>query len=258
MTGVYWRRLAVRLNETAQPASEADMDRQYVKPGPWAALKRLNTEDRFVIGSMLLTLAGIALGALVANANIFGFTILAVLAVLVSGLVVTHSPRLAWLFPFGAVAGVLELWADWVHVTALHSLVYTNFFGFKVLASPSYMPIGWGVTAVQFGYLALRLRERWPAWAAVGALAVLGLAIPPWYEELAAPAHAWHYTTRGPALSHTPVWVILTYAGCMFFIATAALTWYARGAWGRAVVAGAFAGAGLMFSSVAAISLLGR
>lgn len=44
----------------------------------------------------------------------------------------------------------------------------------------------------------------------------------------------------------------------MFFIATAALTWYARGAWGRAVVAGAFAGAGLMFSSVAAISLLGR
>ena len=60
---------------------------------------------------------------------------------------------------FGLVAGVLELWADWVHVVYFHSLVYTDYFGFHLLASPSYMPIAWWLTVVQFGYLALRLAD---------------------------------------------------------------------------------------------------
>lgn len=220
--------------------------------------KGLTSEDRIVLGSLLLTLVGIALGALLGQARLFGITALAVFAVLLLGTLLTRSPRLAWLLPFGAVVGVLELWADWVHVVALHSLVYTDAFGFTLLASPSYMPVGWCVTAVQFGYLALRLRERWPAWLTVGGLALLGILIPPWYEQLAAPAHAWHYTTPGPMLGQTPVWVIFTYGGCMFFIATAALTWYAARAWDRALLAGIFAGAGVLLSSVVAISLLGR
>jgi len=82
--------------------------------------------------------------------------------------------------------------------------VYTDYFGFKLLASPSYMPIGWWMTAVQFGYFGLRLSDHWPAWAAVGAPTALGMTLPPWYEELAAPARAWFYPPHGLMLSHTP------------------------------------------------------
>jgi hypothetical protein len=42
------------------------------------------------------------------------------------------------------------------------------------------MPVGWWVTVIQFGYLALRLRERWPAWGVVAALSGLGVLLPPW------------------------------------------------------------------------------
>jgi hypothetical protein len=159
---------------------------------------------------------------------------------------------------FGAVGGVLELWADWVHVTALHSLVYDNYFGFKLFESPSYMPVAWLVTITQFGYIALRLRERLPAPAVVGILAALGMALPPWYEEFAAAAQAWRYTTRGVMLSQTPLWVMVTYGGCMTFIAVAALTLYRPRAWSHALAGGIFVGAGLMFSAVFAYSLVAR
>jgi hypothetical protein len=55
------------------------------------------------------------------------------------------------LLVFGLVAGVLELWADRVHVVYFHSVLYTDYFGLKLLASPSYMPIAWWLTVVQFG-----------------------------------------------------------------------------------------------------------
>jgi len=60
------------------------------------------------------------------------------------------------------------------------------------------------MTAVQFGYFGLRLSDHWPAWAAVGAPTALGMTLPPWYEELAAPARAWFYPPHGLMLSHTP------------------------------------------------------
>ena len=221
-------------------------------------LKALTGEDRLVLGSMALTLAGIVLGALLAAPQAFGVTALAVFALLVIGTRLTRSPRLAWLLIFGLVAGILELWADWVHVVYIGTLVYTDVFGFRLLASPSYMPIAWCLTATQFGYLALRLRERWPAWGAVGLLVALGIGIPPWYEELAAPAHAWYYRPHGPMLSHTPLWIIGTYAACMFFIATGTLVFYEKRAYGQALLAGAFVGAGLLLSSVFWFSLLGR
>jgi len=170
---------------------------------------------------------------------------------------VNSSPRLAWLLLFGLVAGVLELWSDWVHVAYFGSLVYTNYFGFKLLASPLYMPVGWWLTSVQFGYLALRLAGRWPRWKVVGLISILGMFLPPWYEEFAVPARAWYYTTSGPMLSHTPLWIIFTYGGCMFAIATMALEFYRPRNWGRAVAAGIFAAAGFALLGVFWFSLLG-
>ncbi len=213
--------------------------------------------DRLIVGSLLLTLGGTALAAWFGQPGLFGVTALIVIAVLVVGWVATRNISLGWLLLFGFVVGVLELWSDWIHVVFLRTLVYTDYFGLRLLASPSYMPIGWWLTAVQFGYIALRLRERWPSWKAVALVALLGLGIPPWYEEFAAPALAWHYTSSRLMISHTPVWIILTYGGCMFSIALAVLEFYRPGRWLRALAGGFFAAGGIMFSAVFWFSLLG-
>jgi hypothetical protein len=220
--------------------------------------KALSVEDRVVVGSMVLTLGGMSLGAVLAEPRAFGITVLAVLSLLLVSGWVTHSPRLAWLLLFGLVAGVLELWADWVHVVYFGSLVYTDYFGFRLLASPSYMPLGWWLTVVQFGYLALRLSDRWSSGRVLAALAVLGMSLPPWYEEFAAPARAWYYPPKGLMLSHTPVWIILTYGGCIFAIAALAMWFYQPRAWGRAALSGLFAGAAFMFFGVFWFAWLGR
>ncbi len=221
-------------------------------------LKMLTAEDYLILGSMVLTLAGIILGAALGQPSFFGFTALATISLLIVGWIMMRSARLGWLLLFGLVTGVLELWSDWLHVTYFHSLVYTDYFGFRLLASPSYMPIGWWLTTVQFGYLVLRLHERWASWLAVGLLTGLGMCLPPWYEELAAPARAWYYPAHGLMLSHTPLWVIATYGGCMFAITTLALEFYRPRCWQRALLAGLYAGASIMFSAVLCFAVLAR
>jgi len=79
-------------------------------------LTAITTEDRWVIVSMALTLSGVILGALLAEPRAFGVTAIIVIGLLFIARSVTHSPRLSWLLVFGLVAGVMELWADWVHV----------------------------------------------------------------------------------------------------------------------------------------------
>ena len=92
---------------------------------------------------MALSLTGVGIGALLANPKAFGVTTLIVISILIVGWYRTQSSRLAWLLIFGLVAGVVELLADLIHVKYLGSLVYTDYFGFRLLASPSYMPVGW-------------------------------------------------------------------------------------------------------------------
>lgn len=221
-------------------------------------LSLLNREDRIIAGSMALSLAGVGLGALLANPKAFGITTLIVISILLAGWYRTKSPRLAWLLIFGLVAGVVELLADWIHVEYLGSLVYTDYFGFRLLASPSYMPIGWWLTVVQFGYLSLRLHERWSRWITVSIVSALGMSLPPWYEEFASPAKAWYYTTGSLNISHTPVWVIFTYGNCMFVISIMALLCYRPGSWIRAVSGGILTGCGFIFSGVLWFVLLGK
>ena len=98
-------------------------------------LRMLSVEDRLIVVSMVITMGGIVLGALLAEPRAFGIDALIVMGLLIVGWYVTRSPRLAWLLPFGLVVGLLELWADWVHVTYFGSLVYTDHFGFRLLAS---------------------------------------------------------------------------------------------------------------------------
>ncbi len=70
------------------------------------------------------------------------------------------------------------------HVKYLGSLDYTDYFGFRLLALPSYMPVGWWSTIVQFGYLSLRLHERWSRWITVSIVSVLGSLCLPGMKNL--------------------------------------------------------------------------
>lgn len=220
-------------------------------------LRSISAEDKLIMLSLLFTFAGIILGAIFSEPSSYGITAIIVITVILVGTYITRSPRLSWLLLFGLTAGVLELWSDWIHVASLHSLVYTDYFGFKLLESPSYMPIGWWLTCVQFGYLALRLAEKWSNTIAVATVSMMGLLLPPWYEEFAKPARAWYYTTTHLLISNTPVWIILTYGGCMFGIAMMALLCYSPHKWGRAIVGGIFAAASFMLSAVFWYTLLG-
>jgi hypothetical protein len=213
-------------------------------------MKLPNLEDSLVVGSLVLVMAGLITGAVLADPRAYGITTFIVISILFLGWVLTRSPRLSWLLLFGLVAGVLELWSDWLHVEHLGTLVYTDYFGAQLLASPFYMPVGWWLTCVQFGYITLRLSERWSTWKAVGLVTLLGMSLPPWYEELAAPARAWYYNPARVMLSNTPLWIIFTYGGCMFGIAVMTLLCYRRGGWRRAVVGGMFTAAGFMLSGV--------
>lgn len=218
---------------------------------------KLNLEDRLVVGSLIVGMAGCIAGGLLADPRLCGIAAFVTLGILVVGTIATRNPRLMWLLLFGLVAGVLELWSDWLHVEYLRSLVYLDYFGVKLLASPLYMPAGWWMTCIQFGYITLRLSDRFPKWVSVGLVSLLGMSLPPWYEEFAAPAGAWYYNPSPLMLSNTPVWIILTYGGCMFGIATMVLLCYRSGGWRRAVLGGFFTAAGFTFSAAFWFSLLG-
>jgi hypothetical protein len=220
-------------------------------------LRSMTPEDKLISVSILVTFGGIILGSLIREPGMYGVTAIIVILLMVIGTYLIRSPRLAWLLVFGLTAGVLELWADWIHVARLHTLVYTDYFGFKLLESPSYMPIGWWLTCVQFGYLALRLSERWSSGVVVAMISMLGMLLPPWYEEFAKPARAWYYTTHHLLISNTPLWIILTYGGCMFGIAMMTLLCYSPRQWGRAVAGGVFTAASFMLSAVFWYTLLG-
>jgi hypothetical protein len=209
----------------------------------------MNSEDRWIIASLILSFIGVVSAAFLKNPAPIGISVFIIIALLFFALHQTRSPRLAWLLMFGAVAGFGELWSDWIHVEYFHSLVYLNYFGFKLLASPLYMPFGWWLSVVQFGYFAIRTAERSRSSTAIVILTVLGMLLPPWYEQFAAPARAWYYTPHGMMLSHTPLWIIFTYGGCMFSVASAVLLLYQAQSWTRAIIGGFFASTSFMFWS---------
>src|SRR5260370_7695260 len=104
----------------------------------------------------------------------------------------------------------------------------------------------------------MRLPGRWAVWLAVGLFTGVGMCLPPWYEELAAPARAWYYPAHGLMLSNTPLWVIATYGGCMFAITTLALEFYRPRCWQRALLPDLYPGASIMFSPLFSFAPLPR
>lgn len=114
---------------------------------------------------------------------------------------------LARLLVFGLVVGITELPADAWLVDVTRTLDYSVGGGPMLWRSPIWMPLAWQIVAVQFGYVGLRLYERFrtPGLIAVG---VLGAVNIPYYEEMARRIHWWTYGGCR-MVSNTPYYIIV-------------------------------------------------
>ena len=114
---------------------------------------------------------------------------------------------IARLMVFGLAVGFAELPADAWLVLHTHTLNYSVGGGPMLWCSPVWMPFAWQVVAVQFGYLGLRLRERFGGWGLflIGALGAVNI---PYYEEMARRIHWWAYSGCR-MISFTPYYIVL-------------------------------------------------
>jgi hypothetical protein len=136
---------------------------------------------------------------------------------------------------FGLLVGFVELPADAWLVDYTRTLDYSIGGGPLIWRSPLWMPLAWEVVAVQFGYIGLRLWERF---GKVGLLMIgmLGAINIPFYEEMARRIHWWQYSGCR-MISFTPWYIILGEFGIALVLALLART-LRHGSWREAVVAG--------------------
>lgn len=92
--------------------------------------------------------------------------------ILLSFVFLRHDKLIARLMIFGLAVGFAELPADAWLVQHTCTLDYSVGGGPMLWCSPAWMPFAWQVVAVQFGYLGLRLRERF---GGLGPLMIGGL-----------------------------------------------------------------------------------
>jgi hypothetical protein len=97
------------------------------------------------------------------------------------------------------------------------------------------MPLAWEIVAVQFGYIGLRLWERFEK---IGLLTIglLGAINIPFYEEMARRIHWWKYGGCR-MISFTPWYIIVGEFGIALAFAVLART-LRRGSWRTAIFAG--------------------
>jgi hypothetical protein len=136
---------------------------------------------------------------------------------------------------FGVAVGFAELPADAWLVDCTRTLDYSIGGGPMIWRSPLWMLLAWEVVAVQFGYIGLRLWERF---GKLGLLMIglLGAINIPFYEEMARRINWWQYSGCR-MISFTPWYIILGEFGIAVSFALFART-LRRGSWRGAVVAG--------------------
>ena len=143
---------------------------------------------------------------------------------------------------FGFVVGFTELAADAWLVDYTHTLDYSIGGGPMIWRSPLWMPLAWEVVAVQFGYIGLRLWERFGKLGLL-MIALLGAINIPFYEEMARRIHWWQYSPesiRG-MISFTPWYIIVGEFGIALTFALLARA-VRRGSWRVAIVTGVAGG----------------
>ena len=169
--------------------------------------------------------------------------------------VVRRDAWLAQLLLFGVVVGLVELAADAWLVDYTGTLDYSIGGGPLIWRSPLWMPLAWEVVAVQFGYIGLRLLERFGK-AALLIIGLLGAVNIPFYEEMARRIHWWQYSGCR-MISFTPWYIILAEFGIAVALALLARA-LRRGSWGLAIVAGIAGGAAIFICYAAAFLITDR
>jgi hypothetical protein len=174
---------------------------------------------------------------------------------LVGFTVVRRDALLARLLLFGVVVGFTELAADAWLVDYTRTLDYSIGGGPMIWRSPLWMPLAWEVVAVQFGYIGLRLWERFGKTGLL-MIGLLGAVNIPFYEEMARRIHWWQYSGCR-MISYTPWYIILGEFGIAVAFSLLART-LRRGSWRVAFVSGVIGGASIFVCYVAAFLITDR
>ena len=136
---------------------------------------------------------------------------------------------------FGLLVGLAELPADAWLVDYTRTLDYSVGGGPMIWRSPLWMPLAWEVVAVQFGYIGMRLWERFGKTGLL-MIGLFGAINIPFYEEMARRIHWWQYSACR-MISFTPWYIIFGEFGIAFALTLLAQT-LRRGSWRGAVFAG--------------------
>lgn len=153
---------------------------------------------------------------------------------------------------FGLVVGLCELPADAWLVDFTRTLDYSIGGGPILWRSPGWMPLAWEIVAVQFGYIGLRLWERFGLLGLVG-VGVFGAINIPFYEEMARKIHWWQYSGCR-MLSFTPYYIIVGEFGIAIALAVLARS-LRRGSWRTALLSGIAGGAAIFICYVLGFAL---
>jgi len=155
---------------------------------------------------------------------------------LLVGFALVRRDALLWRFLlFGVFVGFAELPADAWLVDYPRTLDYSIGGGPMIWRSPLWMPLAWEVVAVQFGYIGLRLWERFGKVGLV-MIGLLGAINIPFYEEMARRIRWWQYSGCR-MISYTPWYIILAEFGIALVLALLARK-LRYGSWREAIVAG--------------------
>ena len=174
---------------------------------------------------------------------------------LVAFVLVRGDALLGRLLLFGMVIGFTELAADAWLVDYTRTLDYSIGGGPMIWRSPIWMPLAWEVVAVQFGYIGLRLWERFGKTGLL-MIGVLGAINIPFYEEMARRIHWWQYSGCR-IISYTPWYIILGEFGIAIAFALLART-LRGGSWRIAIVAGVAGGASIFVCYAVAFLITDR
>ena len=156
-------------------------------------------------------------------------------SLLIGFVILKRDALLARFLLFGIVVGFTELAADAWLVDYTRTLDYSIGGGPMIWRSPVWMPLAWEVVAVQFGYIGLRLWERFGKTGLL-LIGLLGAINIPFYEEMARRIHWWRYAGCR-MISFTPWYIILGEFGIALVFALLARR-LRHGSWRVAVVAG--------------------
>jgi hypothetical protein len=160
------------------------------------------------------------------------------------------------LFVFGLVAGIAELPSDWFSVSVKGVLTYPPDEP-MVWTSPLYMPLGYSVILVQFGWVGWRVLQRHGMAASVVVTGLVGGLNVPVYEYLAHGANYWTYGDTNLLFGAVPPYIP---AGEVAFMAVLPLMLrpIARGGLGTAAAYGLLMGGVMFVAWGAAFQLLQR